>query len=582
MAEARSERLRPADALALAAWAGLAFGLAEGVLLTIARVFPTLRAPYKVSESILWAAPLVDIAAFLIVAAAVVALGLLLPRPIGQRGRRLLIGALVFLGVFATLDTLGVLYSWSVFLVAAGATAVALGKLRGREAGLTASLRRRAPLVPAALLGLFVLATSWTHGREARVVRSLPAFAEGAANVLFIVLDTVRRDSVEEERELTPTIQQLAARGTRYTNAWATSSWSLPSHATLLTGRHPHEHGADWPGLRLVPETSTLAEVLAAHGYVTGSFSGNANWVTPEYLGRGFARFRVYTFEQLFLRTTVGRAVSAGALKPLGVHPAGRGKRAPQLSRELLKFLEAHPDRPYFAYVTFMDVNQTFHRRRFAHRYWERPPSMAEVRDAYVDGLRRLDADVGRLLSELEARGALDNTVIVVASDHGESFGAEVGDRDPTGHGTSLYPEQTRVPLIVVHPPKVAAGAHVGATVSIRSVPATIAALLGFEESFGDGALPVMAAEPEPADGALMTLRYDDHNAQAVAWGGWQLIHTLAPDGPPVEELLDLGGRADHAVAAESLAASLRDRLARGLAGAQSTTSVESRIPANR
>ena len=78
---------------------------------------------------------------------------------------------------------------------------------------------------------------------------------------------------------------------------------------------------------------------------MTGAFSGNSAWVTPEYLGRGFLRFDVYTPEDLIRRTAHGRKLD-GLLKTLGYYAAGRGKKAPELNSQFLRFLDDYPGRP--------------------------------------------------------------------------------------------------------------------------------------------------------------------------------------------------------------------------------------------
>ena len=157
-------------------------------------------------------------------------------------------------------------------------------------------------------------------------------------NVLLVLLDTVRADRFDalSAAGALPHLSRLASRGIRYSNAWAHASWSLPSHATILTGRYAHEHGADWPGLRLDPAAPTLASWFSGQGYVAGAFSGNSNWVTPEYLGHGFLRFQAYDFEAHLRRTTFGRKLGR-AVQPLGGHFAGRGRKAPTINRELLQ-----------------------------------------------------------------------------------------------------------------------------------------------------------------------------------------------------------------------------------------------------
>ena len=527
--------------LVLAVWAGLVFGLAEGVALVLIRGFPTLRAPYKVSEDILWAGPLLHIATYIVVAAAVWGIAGILHRS-GAARLRWVAAALVLAGTTTVLNAPGVLHPLSVPVLAVGLTLAAMRRYAERLTALSVTLRRRLLLVPAVLLATAAGTASWQRLHEVFAVRALPPASPDAPNVLFIIIDTLRRDRIEgSDSTLAPTLQGLARSGARYTNAWAASSWSLPSHMTLLTGQYPAVHGADWPRLRPSSGVFTIPEVFAAHGYVTAAFSGNANWVTPEYVGGGFHRFDVYTLEQLLLRTTFGGAISRLMLKPLGIHPSGRGRNADRLDRELQHFVEEYRGRPYFAYVTYMDVNQSFHRERHGHAFWQAPASMAEVINAYDAGVQRLDGQLGRTLDELRSRGHLENTIVVVTSDHGESFGAAAGDHDPIGHGTSLYPEQTRVPLLLVYPPRVPAGTVISAAVSLRSVAGSIARLSGLDTQAFSSPLPF--AETSDTTDVLMSLRYGDRHADAVVRGSEQAITTRS-GGESMTEILKLDAEA--------------------------------------
>jgi arylsulfatase A-like enzyme len=398
-------------------------------------------------------------------------------------------------------------------------------------------------LATAATIGGSLLFTSrFTPRITSGVVEAQPSasLSPSAPNVLMIVLDTVRHDrfapSVNDS--LTPNLNQIAAQGIRYENAWACSSWSLPSQVSLLTGLYPHEHGADWPGLALDKAVPTLDSFLFSHGYVTGAFSGNSAWITPEYFGRGFLHFDVYTLEDHLRRTANGRKVNK-LLEPLGSNYAGRGKKAPAINREFLSFLDRYPEHPFFGFLCYMDVNQGFHHARLNRPFWQREATVAEVLAAYDAALHQLDVHIGELFSELARRGKLENTIVIITSDHGESFGsAETTDHDPAGHGTSLYPEQTRVPLWIVYPNVVEAGKEIRQTVSLRAIPATITTLLQLENSPFVGAPLALDERLTGQDEAILTtLNYADHILRAVVQENWLLIRNEV-DGR--EELFDL------------------------------------------
>ena len=512
-----------AHAVLAAAGIGCVAGLVEGLQLNLARGFPVILAPYKVSAEILWVAPAVNAVCF---ALAGLVLAPLVRRLAPSRADRILASGLAGVAAGINLYTLKLIHPLSVLLLALG-IGVAVSRLserriRGALAGAT-RLAIVSPLLVAALLGVVRV-----HGafQENRAVAALPAGNSASPSVLILLLDTVRRDRFDGLRRgsLTPRLDQLAGRATWFANAWSTTSWSLPSQASLLTGVHPHEHGADWPSLELNPALRTLPERFADRGYVTGAFSSNAAWIVPEHLGRGFHRFRVYRLEDLLRRTLIGRALDRPLIL-LGAHSSGRGRGAAQVSGDLLEFLDARAGRPFFAYLCYMDVNRIFHRRQLGHPAWTPKPAVTSVVAAYDSGLTALDTEVGSLLDRLRARGDLDNTIVVIVSDHGESFpGGPVGDHPPAGHGTSLFPEQVRVPLWIARPGTSSADT-VEADVSIRDVPTTIATLAGLGTD-GLGGASLLSPAAGDSD-VLATLRYAGREANALVSRRFLLIEQL-------------------------------------------------------
>ncbi len=547
-----AERVR--DVLAGAAWAGLVFGALEGMVLCVSRSYPAIRAAHKTPADVLWVAPLVDIACFLAVGiVAVIAARRWAATDGFLRAAAL---AAVFVGSAMVLATASVLHPLTVVLLAGGITS-AVGRWTHGDASLIFSraLRRRVWLVPAIVASLMVGVSAGRQVQEARAVAQAPAAGDGL-NVLLIVLDTVRRDRLGRTPSLTPRLDQLASESIRYEDAWATASWSLPSQASILTGLYPHEHRADWPAFRESPNVSTLPQFLVSRGYITGAFSANAAWVTPEYLGRGFHRFDAYIAEDVLRRTMIGRVLGR-LLWEVGFHAAGRGKTAATVNEQFLAFLGDYPGRRFFAYLCYMDANQALHAERFKHGTRREAP-LADVANAYNEGVRRLDDQIGALYDALKARGLLDRTIIVVTADHGESFAeGQAGDHDPIGHGTSLYPEQLRVPLFIRRPraePRVEAQ-----PVSIRSVPVLITDALSISSS------PFRHVDAPPDDGnrpadLVATLRYDNKHIGSVFWDRWQYIDNKSSGGRR-EELFD---RYADPMAAHNLGMLRPDLISRG------------------
>jgi arylsulfatase A-like enzyme len=454
-------------------------------------------------------------------------------------------GVYSFLGFVTIMATTKTIHWVAVVVLSLGLAVTVSRIVRGSEMTRTDYLRRRLVWIPALILTAAASAWGYERAREQWLFQKLPP-PPSAMNVLVVVLDTVRYDSFTRpaDRSLTPNLDRIAAAGIRFRNAWSTTSWSLPSQAAILTGRYPHEHEADWPRFELNKQSPTLAEYFAGRGYVTGAFSGNAAWVTPEYLGRGFLRFDVYELENLLRRTALGRAMSR-ILTAFGLDPAGRGKKADALNAQFLDFLDDYPARPFFAYLCYMDVNQAFHHRRLNHPFWVKNGSTPEVIDAYEQGLTTLDAHVGRLFDDLERRGVLRNTVVIITSDHGESFGADgTTDHDPAGHGTSLYSEQTKVPMFVIAAGKVRPGHEVTQIVSTRAIPSMLTHLLGLADApFHDAYVPDLLRPENEGEGrvppALITLNYNDRKIRSVIWDRWQYLKAVNTPADR-EELYDL------------------------------------------
>lgn len=522
--------LKRRDIFTVAAWVALFVGVLEGIVWTATRVRPALNAAHKMSPDALWVAPALNLPLFLLGALLLLPFFSFLQARLGQKTWHVVYGIFLSVGFYLVLTAPQVLGQIGAAFMSVGLAVVISRGLGSAVEPFTLRLRRRVWGIPAVLLLLWLGVGATQRVTELLRARALPASHAGSPNVLVLVMDTVRADRIQPWRDnsLTPNFDRLAAGGVRFDNALSTTSWSLPSQASILTGRYAYQHGADWPSAQMNKSTATLPEYFGAQGYVTGAFSGNAAWVTPEYLGRGFLRFRVYILEDLFRRTTLGRKID-NVIEKIGYHSAGRGKKAPQVNREFLEFLDHYPDRPFFAYLCYMDVNQEMHDRSM-----NKDGRVPEVVQTYDEALRRLDGHIGALLAELEKRGKLERTLLVLTSDHGESFGAEeTADHDPSGHGTSLYREQSAVPLLVNYPGKIPAGVVSTRTVSLADIASTIVELLGGKDTpftgeslSGGWRLQDSASGAAPA--VLAELRHlDGKELQASAFRGtWQYLNT--------------------------------------------------------
>jgi len=508
-AAARAEGPVWARACLIGLWAGLAYGLVEGVETMALLPLHALSWRGANGPDILWFAPLAYGTLF---AAIGLAFGLVGALARSARVESALVFLLVGGGAFlaATLPGRGIA-DWGAAIFALGVGAAALrihGAHRERAWRL---VRRTLPW----LAGVVIVAGVAVRGGRALSERSaLSGLADapaGAPNVLLIVIDTQRADHMSlhgYERATTPGLERLAGSSLVFDAAYANSSWTLPSHASLFTGRMPYEHGAG--RLRrpyLDDRFPTLAEALRERGYATGGFVANVYWTSrPTGLDRGFIRFEdLYgNLGDALVRTVLGRRLAYEVLPRLGrVEMPGR-KRADRINRDVLEWVDGLGDRPFFAFLNYFDVHGPYlppppFAGRFAEGdYAERvarqraagkidigalagdievppPEELQGMVDAYDESTLYLDAQLTQLFDALESRGLLDRTLVIVTSDHGESF----GEHELMHHGHSLYVDQLQVPLLLRLPDRLPAGVRVPTAVGIDRIPATVLDLAG-------------------------------------------------------------------------------------------------------
>jgi arylsulfatase A-like enzyme len=339
----------------------------------------------------------------------------------------------------------------------------------------------------------------------------LPPASPNAPNVLIVILDTVRAASMSflgYERATTPRLAAFGAEGAVFEQAYSTAPWTLPSHAGMFTGLFPTQTSTDWRE-PLDERPATLAEMLTARGYRTGAFVANHFYTSYESgLGRGFQRLEDYrvTLRQLLLSTTLTQTnVFFELLHGEGVLPrlsalakmdlrlqtmwVSDRKEAPEVTRQFLGWQAAiGGERPFFAFLNYYDAHLPYDppppwRTRFA----QDPREL----DRYDGAIAYIDDSLGQLFEELRRRGVLDQTLVIVTSDHGELF----GEHELHGHGNSLYLPELHVPLIVRYPARVDPGVRLDTPVTLRDLMATALDAVGHGASApGTSWLPLIAA----------------------------------------------------------------------------------------
>lgn len=472
-------------ALVAGAWLGFVVGYLEAAQHWIFRPYPDLLTIHKVSVQIFWVAPALNMLLCLVLALACILLGKVLrrwPAPF------LAVMVCVAVGVFGLLTLVKKIHNAGAAMAALGVAVTMARALTARPAGWR-FFERTLPvlLLITALIGVGVpLADRY---RERAEVAALPP-APGAPNVLVIVMDTARADHMSLHgypRSTTPKLDRWAQRGTVFENAWSTTSWTHPAHASLLTGRPAYEHGADY-GTRLDARYPVLGEFFVSHGYRTAAFSANDIWISPEYgFGRGFQRFRVYNIWSLAARTVYGRKIYSFFTERLQKYDLPVRRNAAAINAEMLHWLDENPGRPFFALLNYFDAHDPYwptpeYEAKFAG---QDPPGLMPGAEHYKRAINQYDAllsylddQIALLFSELARRGLAENTIVILTSDHGESL----GNHGEPQHGKTLYQEVMRAHLVVVGPGRVAAARRVDAPVSLSSIPATLAGLLGREK----------------------------------------------------------------------------------------------------
>jgi len=329
---------------------------------------------------------------------------------------------------------------------------------------------------------------------ERRAVSKLGTAPANAANVLIIVLDAVRAPSLSVygyARRTSPELERFAARSVKFERAIVTAPWSLPSHASMFTGRYAHEMSADWD-VPLDGTYPTLAEVLRNRGYLTAGFVANNFYGKPEFgLNRGFLHYesRKFSVWAIIATSKLGDALVRAFNRLTNSYHRPSRMAASEVNGRLLDWVPSRGSRPFFVFVNYFDVHTPYvapppYNRLFSavepptremregHR--KTSAELEGLRDAYDQSISYLDSQLGILLKELDTRGVLANTLVIVTSDHGEEF----GEHGWAGHGNGLYLPGLHVPLLISFPSRIPAGRVFDDPVTLRDLPATVLDLL--------------------------------------------------------------------------------------------------------
>lgn len=313
-----------------------------------------------------------------------------------------------------------------------------------------------------------------------------------APNILLIVMDTVRADAMScygLPLDATPMIDRLAREGATFVNATSPAPWTLPAHASLFTALYPSEHGAHYGYLHLDDDVTTMAELLSALGYATVGFS-KKTWLSRE-MGtlQGFREYRDFRLpaprERLFVARLRASVRDAARGRPVRFKDAG-GAAIAAASADWIRAHASDPDResasapPFFLFINFNEAHLPYLPQRVDFlRFARRMPTEAAMASnfdsmLYIAGMTRLaaqdlallaslyageiayvDRQIAHVVAALEETGQLDDTIVIITSDHGEN----IGEHGLMGHVLCVYDTLLRIPLVIRYPGRFRAGA---------------------------------------------------------------------------------------------------------------------------
>jgi arylsulfatase A-like enzyme len=400
---------------------------------------------------------------------------------------------------------------------------------------------------------------------EARLLRRA---ASPPKNVLLISVDTLRADRLGcygYGRATSPRIDGLAAEGVRFHHAISQAPWTTPSHASLLTSRYPSSHHMtqSWSrfgrflkegrGYRVLAEDSTtLAEVLQAHGYRTLALTGGVTLAGELGFAQGFDAYREDSYGLMDrVRPMLTTWLEESRDLPFLIFFHTFEVHAPYTHTDMTEGVLTEAQRAAIQRgVVRARLGESngpprrvggetgFGPGRFASLLRELGLFRMEVTSAlYNGGIRFTDAFLGSLLDDLRRLRLEDRTLVVLTSDHGEEFGEHDRTRFYDAHCQTVYEELIRVPLVVRLPGSIPAGHVVDTPVELVDVAPTILDILG---------LPTPPAMEGKSLLGLATGRTHEHKEWTISEATCDDLETKALRSPNLKYIAAWEARDDE------------------------------------
>jgi arylsulfatase A-like enzyme len=371
--------------------------------------------------------------------------------------------------------------------------------------------------------------------------------SSSAPDIVLVSIDSLRFDHLGcygYPQPTTPNIDRIAAQGVRCASAVSTTSWTLPAHAALMTGLFDSTHGVVDNGLRLSDREPTLAAVLRENGYQTAGFFGGPYLHAAFGFGHGFEHYENCSDDAASAARDARAEDSAPSSADL--ERSHRHRTGPRTLDAVSRWLAHEADeRPMFLFVHLWDVHYDYDP---PHEYVEMfDPGYAGTLDAsdlmhnpaindhmaprdlqhlialYDGAIRFTDEILGKVLSAIEARGRMQNTLLVITADHGEEF-FEHGDK---GHQQTLFDEVVHVPLVVRWPERLPAGPIVRDQVRLVDVMPTLLACADAEDRppmEGRDVTPLLRGEPMLSAPALCELLVGKNDVRALRTNAFKVV----------------------------------------------------------
>jgi len=321
----------------------------------------------------------------------------------------------------------------------------------------------------------------------------LTAKPQSQDNIILILIDTLRADHVGcygYDRPVTPRIDALSRSSLLYTHVYAPSSWTKTSVASLMTGVYPYRHNVfyEYGDYSMLPESSTtIAEVLKNSGFRTVGISANP-YIIPEY---GFSQGFSFFTGNIFWNQNSTRAVTEMSLRFI------KSQRSLKSTFLYIHYLDPHdpyastePCEPVApAYVperktirnglAFEISGEHAIREKLRRGVLPKPDRLSKEDKEYLISLydceiKRVDEGIGRILDTLKETGAMDNTWVIITSDHGEEF----LEHGMLRHGYQLFEESVKIPLIIYAPGRAPSASRLDSPVEYMDLFPTILSFL--------------------------------------------------------------------------------------------------------